>query len=129
MWRRKPQRPPPTYEDVRLVAEVLSRINADLIQRHFAVSADTAQQFMERLVAEKRFGDVQADGWHYPPIRKLRRHRPRRKPMAANKPKTEESIADQPEPAETWPGGSMNWSRKVTRCEPGSSGSRTLARR
>ena len=51
MWRRKPQRPPPTYEDVRLVAEALSHINADLIQRHFAVSADTAQQFMERLVA------------------------------------------------------------------------------
>ena len=62
--------------------------------------SDTAQQFMERLVAEKRFGDVQADGWHYPPIRKLRRHRPRRKPMAANKPKTEESIADEPEPVD-----------------------------
>jgi hypothetical protein len=94
MWRRKPQRPPPTYEDVRLVAEALSHINANLIQRHFAVSAGTAQQFMERLVAEKRFGDLQPDGWHYPPIRKLRRHRPRRKPMAANRPKTEESIAD-----------------------------------
>ncbi len=52
MWRRKPQRPPLTYERVRLVAEVLTRINADLIQRHFAVSADTAQQFMERLVQE-----------------------------------------------------------------------------
>ena len=95
MWRRKPQRPPPTYEDVRLVAETLSHINADLIQCHFAVSADTAQQFMERLVAEKRFGDLQPDGWHYPPIRNLRRHRPRRNQMAANKPKTEERIADE----------------------------------
>lgn len=100
MWRRKPQRPPPTYERVRLAAEVLSRINADLIQRHFAVSADTAQQFVERLVAEKRFGDLQPDGWHYPPIRNLRCHRPRRSRMAANKPNTEESIADAPEPAE-----------------------------
>ena len=94
MWRRKPQRPPPIYEDVRLVAEVLSRINADLIERHFGLSATTAQQFMTRLVIERRFGDLQPDGWHYPPIRKLRRHRPRRKPMAANKPKTKESIAD-----------------------------------
>src|ERR1700693_5117164 len=100
MWRRKPQRPPPIYEDVRLVAEVLSRINADLIERHFGLSATTAQQFMTRLVIERRFGDLQPDGWHYPPIRKLRRHRPRRKPMAANKPKTEESIADKPEPTE-----------------------------
>src|SRR5207342_746268 len=88
MWLRKPQRPPPTYERVRLVAEVLTRINADLIQRHFAVSADTAQQFMGRLVAEKRFGNLQPDGWHYPPIHNLRPHRPRRDQMAANKPKT-----------------------------------------
>ena len=99
MWLRKPQRPPPSYEDVRLVAEALSRINADLIQCHFVVSANTAQEFMERLVAEKRFGDVQPDGWHYPPIRKLRRHRPPRNQMTANKPKTEQSIADEPEPA------------------------------
>ena len=84
MWRRKPQRPPPTYEDVRLVAEVLSRINADLIERHFGLSADTAQQFMDRLVAEKRFGDLQPDGWHYPPIRKLRLRRSRRKTKATN---------------------------------------------
>jgi hypothetical protein len=68
MWRRRPQRPPPTYEDVRLVAEALSHINADQIQCHFAVDAETAQLFMERLVQEKRFGDVQADGWRYPVI-------------------------------------------------------------
>ena len=55
MWRRKQQRPPPTYEDVRLVAEVLSRINAALIEKHFAVGADTAQEFMERLVKERTF--------------------------------------------------------------------------
>jgi hypothetical protein len=68
---------------VCLVAEVLSRINADLIERHFAVSADTAQQFMGRLVVEKRFGDLRPDGWHYPHIRKLRLRRPRSKPKAA----------------------------------------------
>ena len=82
-------------------------------------------EFMERLVAEKRFGDLQPDGWHYPPIRKLRRHRPPRKQMTANKRKTEESIADEPEPRKTWPGELLNWSKKVTRCEPGSRGSRS----
>ncbi len=51
------------------MAEPLTHISVDLIQRHFAVSADTAQQFMERLVQEKRFGDGQADGWNYPPVR------------------------------------------------------------
>ena len=98
MWRRKQQPPPPTYEDVRLVAEVLSRINVDLIKRHFAVSADTAQQFMNRLVAEKRFRDLSPDGWHYPPVRKLRLRRTRAK--ATNKFRVEENIADEPETAE-----------------------------
>ena len=78
MWRRKQKRPPPTYEDVRLVAEILSRINAELIERHFALRPDTAQHFMGRLVAERRFGAIQADGWHYPPIRKLRLRQTRR---------------------------------------------------
>jgi hypothetical protein len=54
--------------------------NACLIERHFAVSADTAKQFMDRLVAEKRFGNLQPDGWHYPPIRKLRQRRSPAKP-------------------------------------------------
>jgi hypothetical protein len=57
--------------------------------------------------------DTEADGWNYPPVRKLRRHRPHRKPMAANNPKTEESIADEPEPGGTGPFGSMNRCRKV----------------
>ena len=57
MWRRKQQRFPSTYEDVRLVAEVLSRINAALIEKHFAVTQATAQEFMERLVREGHFGD------------------------------------------------------------------------
>ena len=100
MWRQKPQRPLPTYENVCLVAEVLSRINVDLIVRHFSVSADTAQQFMERLVAERRFGDLQPDGWHYPPVRKLRLRRSRGKTKAANESKIEEGVADQPESAE-----------------------------
>jgi len=42
MWRRKQQRSPSTYEDVRRVADVLSRINAALIEKHFGVSSDTA---------------------------------------------------------------------------------------
>ena len=100
MWRRKQQPPPPTYEDVRLVAEVLSRINADLIERHFAVSADVAEQFMDRLVAEECFGDLQPDGWHYPPVRKLRLRRTRRKPKVTNKVMTEEGFWDRPESVE-----------------------------
>jgi hypothetical protein len=99
MWRRKQQPPPPTYEDVRLVAEVLSRINSDLIERHFAVSADVAEQFMDRLVAKKCFGDLQPDGWHYPPVRKLRVRRSRRTTKATTL-GIDESVADQPESAE-----------------------------
>jgi uncharacterized small protein (DUF1192 family) len=100
MWRQKPQRPPPSYEEVRLVAEVLSRINVDLIERHFGISADTARRYMERLIAEKRFGDLQPDGWHYPPIRKLRLRRSHGKTKATNDLKVEEGVADQPESVE-----------------------------
>ena len=100
MWRQKPQRPPSTYEDVRLVAEVLSRINVDLIERHFALCPDTAQNFMKRLIAEKRFGDLQSDGWHYPPIRRLRLRRTRRTAKATTL-GIDESVADQPESAES----------------------------
>jgi hypothetical protein len=89
MWRQQPPRPPPTYEDVRLVAEVLSRINADLIERHFGLSAETAENFMARLVTERRFGDLQSDGWHYPPVRKLRVRRSRGKPKVADEPQVE----------------------------------------
>jgi hypothetical protein len=89
MWRQQPPRLPPDYEDVRLVAEVLSRINADLIERHFALCPDTARQFMDRLVAERRFGDLQSDGWHYPPVRKLRVRRSRGKPKVADESKVE----------------------------------------
>jgi hypothetical protein len=85
MWRQKPQRPPPTYENVRLVADVLSRINVDLIERHFGVSPDIANEFMERLVAERRFGELNADGWHYPRLRKLRVRRSSTKLKATNK--------------------------------------------
>jgi hypothetical protein len=96
MWRRKPQRPPPTYENVRLVAGVLSRINPDLIERHFAVSAETAQNFLFRLVAERRFGDLQPDGWHYPPIRKLRLRRSRgMRPISTSKSKIGESTPNE----------------------------------
>jgi hypothetical protein len=97
MWRRRQRRPPPTYEDVRLVADVLSRINADLIERHFAVGADIAQEFMERIVRERLFGEQQADGWHYPLIRKLRLRRTRRKPRTTRDFKTDEGTVDRPE--------------------------------
>jgi hypothetical protein len=75
MWRRKPQRSPPTYEGVRLVAEVLSRINADLIARHFSISTAIATEYMARLVVESLFADMQADGWHYPVERQQRLRR------------------------------------------------------
>ena len=87
MWRQKPQRPPPTYEGVRLVAEVLSRINAELIERHFSIPGDTATEYMARLVADKLYGDVEADGWHYPKKyqKRLRQSRPKRQPKAADR--------------------------------------------
>ena len=100
MWRRKQRRPPATYEDVRRVAEVLSRFNAHLIERHFPVSADTAQEFMARLVEERLFGGLQPDGWHYLPVRKLRQRRSRRKPKIAKIVGFDESIVEEPEPAE-----------------------------
>jgi hypothetical protein len=89
MWRRRLERPPATYGDVRLVAEVLSRINVGLIERHFGLNAETARQFMARLVTERRFGDLQPDGWHYPPVRKLRVRRSRGKPKVADESKVE----------------------------------------
>jgi hypothetical protein len=94
MWRQKPQRPPPTYENVRLVADVLSRINVDLIERHFGLTADTANEFIDRLVAEGRFGELNADGWHYPRLRKLRLRRTHRKPKLTNDFNVGEDIAD-----------------------------------
>src|SRR4051812_45125355 len=103
MWRRKQRRPPATYEEVRLVAEVLSRFNAHLIEKHFVVSADIAEEFMARLVEERLFGGLQPDGWHYPPIRKLRLRRPRRKATATNKVHVEEDIEDQSASAEDVP--------------------------
>ena len=96
MWRRNQRRPPSSYEDVRLVAEVLSRLSAGLIERHFGLSSDIAQQFMDRLVEERRFGDLQPDGWHYPPTRKLRLRRIRRKPTYADEFKVGESAPDEP---------------------------------
>jgi polyhydroxyalkanoate synthesis regulator phasin len=97
MWWRKPVRPPPSYDNVRSVAEVLSRINADLIQRHFAVSADEARQFMQRLVQECCYEEIAPDRWHYPLTRRQRLWRLR----AARKPAmVEDIIAVQPASAE-----------------------------
>jgi len=85
----KTKRPPPTYENVRLVARVLSCINAQLIERHFHLDADTARKFMDRLVEEKLFGEISADGWHYP---LTRRQPPRR--SSAEKTKVKPKVAD-----------------------------------
>jgi hypothetical protein len=100
MWRRKQQRRSAAYEDVRRVAEVLSRFNARLIEKHFALSAATAQEFMARLVEERLFGGLQPDGWHYPRVRKLRKRRPHRKPKIAKTVDFDQSIVAQPESAE-----------------------------
>ena len=95
MWRRKQQRSPPSYEDVRRVAEVLSRINAALIEKHFAVTQATAQEFMERIVKEGHF-DQRADGWHYPLTQRQRLRRSHGKRRAAGRPKPAEAIAIEP---------------------------------
>jgi hypothetical protein len=71
----RPKRPPPTFENVRLVAEVLSRINAGLIESHFLVGPITAREYMERLIGEGHFGEINADGWHYPLTRQMQRRR------------------------------------------------------
>jgi hypothetical protein len=86
MWRQKPQRLPPTYDGVRLVAEVLSRINAELIERHFSIPGYIATEYMARLVKDSLYGDVQGDGWHYPKKyqKPLRESRPKRQPTAAD---------------------------------------------
>src|SRR5437763_17166744 len=96
MWQRKQRRPPSTYEDVRKVAEVLSRINAALIEKHFAVSTATAQEFMERLVTERLFRDLQPDGWHYPLTRSKRLRRSRATRKTAERPKVVEIVTNQP---------------------------------
>ena len=93
MWWRRPQLPTPNLADVRLVAEVLSRINAGLIESHFSVGPKTAREYMERLVEEGHFGKISADGWHYP---LTRRQRPCRSPAkkAKAKPKVADSVAE-----------------------------------
>ena len=85
----KSKRPPPTFENVRLVAEVLSRLNAQLIEKHFNLDADTAREYMERLVEEGHFGKISADGWHYPLKRQERLRR-----SSAQKPKAKPKVAD-----------------------------------
>ena len=60
------------YEDVRLLAEALSHINADLIALHFSIRAAVATEYMARLVVDDLYGDVHADGWHYPVKRRQR---------------------------------------------------------
>ena len=55
---------------------------------------------MDRLIAERRFGAIQADGWQYPPTRKLRLRRTRRTTKATTEFRIDEDIADQPESGE-----------------------------
>ena len=99
----KTKRPPPTFENVRLVAEVLSRLNAQLIERHFCLDGDTARKFMDRLVEEQLFGNLQPDGWHYPLTRQMRlrsraKHKMGEKQKAEDRPQAstcESSSADE----------------------------------
>ena len=88
MWRQRPPCSPPTYENVRGASMILSRINPELIEKHFRVSADVARQFMAHLVADKLFGDQRSDGWHYPVTNQTRPHRSR---SAAVTPKPDDS--------------------------------------
>jgi hypothetical protein len=83
----------PSYEEVRLVAVVLSRISLQLIEKHFQVSSGVAGTYMARLVAEGHFGEISVDGWYYPITR---RQRPRR--SSAKKGKAEPKVADRVEP-------------------------------
>jgi hypothetical protein len=83
----------PSYEEVRLVAVVLSRIGLQLIEKHFRVSSQVAGTYMARLVAEGHFGEISADGWHYP---LTRRQPPRR--SSAKKAKAKPKVADCVEP-------------------------------
>src|ERR1700681_962749 len=94
MWRRKPQLPTPTYEGVRLFAEVLSRINADLIALHFSIRAAVATEFMARLVVDDLYGDVQADGWHYPVKQRQRLHRAPVTPRSGTKSKAVDAVVE-----------------------------------
>jgi hypothetical protein len=82
-----------SYEEVRLVAVVLSRISLQLIEKHFQVSSQVAGTYMARLVAEGHFGEIGADGWHYPIVR---RQRPRR--SSAKKAMAGPKVADRVEP-------------------------------
>jgi hypothetical protein len=87
---KKSERPPPTYENVRLVAEVLSRISAQLIEKHFHLDADTARKFTDRLVEEELFGNLQPDGWHYALTRQMRLRRSLVKHQMRDKRKAED---------------------------------------
>ena len=88
MWRQRPPRSPPTYENVRGASAILSRLNAELIETHFGIGADIARRFMAHLVADRLFGDQRFDGWHYPVTNQTRPHRSR---SAAVTPKPNDS--------------------------------------
>jgi hypothetical protein len=95
-WQWNEQRPTPTYDDILRVAVALSRINAQLIERQFAINPDAATTFMARLVEESHFDEIGADGWHYPLLRgeQLRRSRAKRK--LTEMPKVSEAAVERP---------------------------------
>ena len=55
---------------------------------------------MARLVKERQFGDLQPDGWHYPRVRKLGQRRSPRKRRIVWNVDFDESVIEEPEPAE-----------------------------
>src|ERR1700723_2485139 len=95
-WQWNQQRPPPTYDDILRVAVVLSRINAELFERQFAISPNAAAAFMARLVAEGHFDAMVIDGWHYPLRREERLRRSRAKRKLTEVPTKVVDIPDQP---------------------------------
>jgi hypothetical protein len=94
-WQWNQQRPPPTYDEILRVALALSRINAQLIERQFAISPDAAAAFMARLVAGGHFDAMGMDGWHCPQARQKRLRRSRAKRKLTEVPTKVVDISDQ----------------------------------
>jgi hypothetical protein len=74
----------------------LSRINAQLIERQFAISPDASAALMARLVAGGHFDAMGIDGWHCPQARQERLRRPRANRKLTEKPKVNAVTVEQP---------------------------------
>ena len=117
------------YEDVRLVAEVLSRINAALIEKHFGCRCGYRPEFMEQLRQEKRFGELQTRRLALPVVRRTTAATISRKAEGSRQSHTCEAIAIEPASVEDLCNRIDGLEREVKHCAPGSSASGTLGRR